>query len=61
MPTIKVKKMQKDIKSVRLDRMFFNKSVWPVYVMLFATLLLITGIVDDWFLIEQFMNFLTSE
>lgn len=61
MPTIKVKKMQKDIKSIRLDRMFFNNSVWPVYVMLLVTVLLITGLVNDWSLSEQFMNFLTSE
>ena len=46
---------------VKTGCMFFNKSVWPVYVMLLATVLLITGIVNDWSLIEQFMNFLTSE
>ena len=46
---------------VKTGCMFFNKSVWPVYVMLLVTVLLITGIVNDWYLIEQFMNFLTSE
>ena len=46
---------------VKTGCMFFNNSVWPVYVMLLVTVLLITGLVNDWSLSEQFMNFLTSE
>ena len=51
----------KKLGYVRTGCMLFNKSIWPVYVMLLVAVLLITGIVNDWSQSKLFMSFLTSE
>ena len=52
--TLNKKVENNDLGYVKTGCMLFNKSVWPVYVLLLIIVLLITGIVNDWFLNMQF-------